>query len=64
MICFLEEDSSLVERAASTSESSPVHEAVEVMEFEAREMDILQPDEMAEFMEFEFLLDEESEILN
>ena len=26
-------------------------------------MDILQPDEMAEFMEFEFLLDEESEIL-
>mgnify|MGYP007033736604 CR=1 FL=1 len=33
---FLEEDS-LVERAASTSESSPVHEAVEVMEFEAGE---------------------------
>uniref|UniRef100_A0A914EC33 Uncharacterized protein n=1 Tax=Acrobeloides nanus TaxID=290746 RepID=A0A914EC33_9BILA len=59
-----EEDPSLVERAASTSESSPVHEAMEVMELEAGEMDILQPDEMAEFMEFEFLLDEESEILN
>jgi hypothetical protein len=37
---------------------------VEVMEFKAGEMDILQPDEMAEFMEFEFLLDEDSEILN
>uniref|UniRef100_A0A914EE36 Uncharacterized protein n=1 Tax=Acrobeloides nanus TaxID=290746 RepID=A0A914EE36_9BILA len=34
---FLKEDPSLVERVASTSESSPVHEAVEVMKFEAGE---------------------------
>jgi hypothetical protein len=41
-----------------------VREAVEVMEFEAGEMGILQSDKMAEFMEFEFLLDEKSEIFN
>ena len=63
LFVFLEEDPSLVERAASTSESSPVHEAVEVMEFEAGEMDFLKSDEMAEFMEFEFLLDVVSEIV-
>ena len=64
MIYFLEEDPSLVERAASSSQSSPIHEAVEVMEFEAGEIDILQPDEIVEFMEFEYLLDEESEVEN
>uniref|UniRef100_A0A914EHL6 Uncharacterized protein n=1 Tax=Acrobeloides nanus TaxID=290746 RepID=A0A914EHL6_9BILA len=59
-----EEDPSLVERAASTSQSSPIHETVEVMEFEAGEIDILQLDEIVEFMEFEYLLVEESEVKN
>ena len=48
---FFRLDPSLVERAASTLQSNPIHEAVKVMEFEAEETDILQPDEIVEFME-------------